>query len=96
MNYIVTAKPIHYPTSLDRSATRPVTPVGDDAASLSVARQRPSGHIYRGELLETVADKTYKPQYNLQISPENRRAINTYHKIVNQAPLVGRFLDGYI
>ncbi len=96
MNYIITAKPMHFPISLDRPVTRPVTPVADSAAGSRDARQQSSGYVYRGELLETVTDKTYRPAYNLQISPENRRAINSYQKIANEAPVVGRILDGFI
>jgi len=96
VNYIITAKPMHFPISLDRPVTRPVTPVADSTAGSRDARQPSAGSVYRGELLETVTDRTYRPAYNLQISPENRRAINSYQKIANEAPVVGRILDGFI
>ena len=97
MNYIITAKPMHFPISLDRPVTYPVAPVADSAESFRDARQQQSpDFVYRGELLETVSDKSYRPAYNLQISPENQRAINSYQKVVNQAPVVGRILDGFI
>jgi len=97
VNYIITAKPMHFPISLDRSVTRPVAPVADSAEGFRDARQQQSSDfVYRGELLETVTDKSYRPAHNLQISPENRRAIYSYQKIANEAPVVGRILDGYI
>ena len=96
MNYIITANTVHLPTSLDRPLTRPVTPVSDSAAGFRDAGQRPSNYVYRGELLDTVTDKSYRPEYNLQISPHNRRAISTYQKVANQQPAVGRILDGFI
>ncbi len=97
MNYIVTAKPMQFPISLDRPVTRPVNPIADNAAGFRDARhQQPSNYVYRGELLETASDKSYRPEYNLQISPENRRAISSYQKIASEAPVVGRILDGYI
>ena len=97
MNYIITAKPMQFPISLDRSVTRPVNPVADNGAGLRDARQQPPlGYVYRGEVLETSSDRTYKPEFNLQISPENRRAINSYQQTANEAPVVGRILDGYI
>lgn len=96
MNYIVTAKPMHFPISVDRPATRPVAPVTDTADNRDTRHRQPSGYVYRGELLETASDNSYRPGYNLQISPENRRAITSYQKIAGEAPVVGRILDGYI
>lgn len=97
MNYIITARPMHLPISLDPPVTRPVAPVADNAADYRNSRQQQSpGNVFRGELLETVTDRSYRPGYNLQISPENRRAINTYQKVVDEAPIVGRILDGFI
>jgi len=97
VNYIITAKPMNFPISLDPPVTRPVAPVADNAAGYRDSRQQQSSaYVYRGELLETVADRAYRPGYNLQISPENRRAITSYQKVLNEAPLVGRMLDGFI
>ena len=87
---------MQFPISLDRSVTPPVTPIADSTGGSRDTRQQPSGYVYRGELLETVSDKAYRPAFNLQISPENRRAINSYQEVANQAPAVGRILDGYI
>lgn len=97
MNYIVTARPMYLPISTDSAVTRPVTAVADSTASFRDASQRqPSGYVYRGELLETVSDRAYRPQYNLQISPENRRAITTYQQVASEQAVVGRILDGFI
>lgn len=97
MNYIIPAKSMHFPTSLERTATLPVNPVEDSGDGFRDARQqqRP-GYVYRGELLDTVSDRSYRPGHNLQISPENRRAIDTYQQIADESPMVGRILDGYI
>jgi hypothetical protein len=88
---------MHFPTSLERTATLPVNPVEDSGDGFRDARQqqRPS-YVYCGELLDTVSDRSYRPGHNLQISPENRRAIDTYQQIADESPMVGRILDGYI
>ena len=88
---------MHLPISLDWPLPRPVTPVADSSESFRENRQQqPSSYVYRGELLETVSDKAYRPQPNLQISPENRRAINAYQRIADEPLQLGRILDGYI
>ena len=88
---------MQFPISLDRPLTRPVNPIAENGASLADARQQQaSGYVYRGEVLETASDRSYRPEYNLQISPENRRAISSYQKIASEGPVVGRILDGYI
>jgi hypothetical protein len=88
---------MHFPTSLERTATLLVNPVEDSGDGFRDARQqqRPS-YVYCGELLDTVSDRSYRPGHNLQISPENRRAIDTYQQIADESPMVGRILDGYI
>ena len=97
MNYIVTAKPMHLPISLDQAATRPITPIADLAGANREARQPPSStFVYRGELLEAAAERAYRPAYNLQISPENRRAISSYQKIAEEPPVLGKILDGFV
>jgi hypothetical protein len=97
VNYIVTAKAMQFPISLARAPTRPVNPVADNSAELrDEGRRQASNYVYRGEVLESSSDRSYKPEYNLQISPENRRAINSYRQTANAAPVVGRILDGYI
>ena len=89
---------MHFPTSLERPAPLPVTPVEDSNSTgfRDARQQQRPGYVYRGELLDTVTDRSYRPAYNVQISPENRRAINTYQQVVNESPVVGRILDGYI
>jgi len=98
VNFIVPAKPMHLPIYPDQPVTRPVAPVGDNASEFHDAtRQQPSAYVYRGELLESVAnDKRYRPHYNLQIAPQNQYAIDTYHKVANEPPLTGQLLDGLI
>ena len=82
----------------DRPETRPVSPVADSASEFSdTSKQSPSTYVYRGELLEAVAnDRRYRPQLNLQIDPDNRRAIDTYQRVASDPPLMGRLLDGFI
>ena len=97
MNYIVTARPMYLPISADRAVTRPITAVADAASDFrDASQQQPSGYVYRGELLETANERAYRPQYNLQISPENRRAITTYQQVAAEPAIVGRILDGFI
>ena len=85
------------PVSLERQAAQPVLPIADAAANFRENRQQqPNGYVYRGELLETVSDRSYRPRENLQISPENRRAISAYHKIADEPSRPGQILDGYI
>ncbi len=85
------------PTSVERGVTRPVTAIADNPAGLRDPRQQqPSSFVYRGELLETMGEREYRPQYNLQVSPENRRAINSYQKVANEPPVLGRILAGFI
>jgi hypothetical protein len=85
------------PISLERPATRPVTPISDNAEGFRNDReQQTSRYVYRGELLQSANDRAYRPQANLQISPENRRAISAYHKIADEPPVLGKILDGYI
>ena len=97
MNYSITAKPVHLPISLDQPVTRPVTEVSGGAPGFRDAtRQQPSPYVYRGEVLETLTDKAYRPKYNLQISPENRRAINSYQMVADEQPIIGRILDGFV
>ncbi len=85
------------PISLEQSATRSIIPVSNSAEDFRDTRQQqPSTYVYHGELLETDSDRRYRPQLNLQISPENRRAISTYHKIADEPARPGRILDGYI
>ena len=98
MNYIIPSKPAQLPVYQDRPPTRPVAVVADSAAdSHDASKQSAYAYVYRGELLEAVAnDKRYRPQLNLQIDPQNRRAIDSYQRVASEPPLVGQILDGFI
>lgn len=98
MNYIVTSKPAQLPVYQDRPVTRPVAVVaGSSGEFRDASKQAPSSYVYRGELLEAVAnDKRYRPQFNQLIDPENQRAIDSYRRVVAEPPLVGQILDGFI
>jgi hypothetical protein len=75
-----------------------VAVVADSAGEFrDASKQPPYAYVYRGELLETVAnDKRYRPQLNLQVDPQNRRAIESYQRVASEPPLVGQILDGFI
>ena len=98
MNYITTAKPTQLPIYPDLPETRPVASVSDSASEFrDASKQSPSTYVYRGELLEAVGnDRRYRPQQNLQIDPDNRRAIDTYQRVASDPPLMGRLVDGFI
>lgn len=98
MNYIITAKPAQLPNYPDRPETRPVASVSDSASEFrDASKQPPSTYVYRGEVLEAVGnDRRYRPQLNLQIDPDNRRAIDTYQRVASDPPLMGRLVDGFI
>ena len=78
--------------------TQPVSSVADSASEFRDANKQPSPtYVYRGELLEAVAnDRRYRPGLNLQIDPKSRRAIDTYQQVASEPPLLGRLLDGFI
>lgn len=86
------------PIVADPPQTRPVSRVADSAGEFSDAgKKSPPTYVYRGELLEAVAnDRRYRPQLNLQIDPDNRRAIDAYQSVASDPPLTGRLLDGFI
>lgn len=98
MIYITTANPTQLPIYPDRPETRPVASISDSASEFrDASKQPPSTYVYRGELLEAVAnDRRYRPQLNLQIDPDNRRAIDTYQRVASDPPLMGRLVDGFI
>ena len=81
-----------------RPVTMPVTSVADGASEFrDASKQHPSTYVYRGEVVEALSnDKRYRPQPNLQVKPENQRAIATYQKVLNDPPLTGQLLDGFI
>jgi hypothetical protein len=98
VNYIIPSKPAQLPVYQDRPATRSVAVVADSAGEFrDASKQSPYAFIYRGELLEGVAsDKRYRPGFNQQIDPQNRRAIESYQRVAAEPPLVGQILDGFI
>jgi len=98
VNYIIPSKPAQVPIYQDRPSTRSVAVVEDNAGEFrDASKQAPYAYIYRGELLDSVAgDKRYRPQVNLQIDPQNRRAIESYQRVAAEPPLVGQILDGFI
>jgi hypothetical protein len=98
VNYIIPSKPAQLPLYQDKPATRPVAVVADSATDFrDASKQPPHAYVYRGELLEGVAnDKRYRPGFNQQIDPQNRRAIESYQRVAAEPPLMGQILDGFI
>lgn len=98
MNYIVTAKPNQLPIYPERPQTRPVASVAGSGSEFGDAsRQSPATYVYRGEVLESLShDRRYRPQPNLQISPQNRDAIESYQRTAVDPPQKGLILDGFI
>ncbi len=65
----------------------------------------PPRFVFRGEVLEEVnnQDRSYRPQLNQDIDPQNRDAISSYQQIGEQAlsaneatPSSGRIVDVFI
>ncbi len=98
MNAIITTSPTQLPIYPDRPLTRPVVSVADSKSDFAdVTRQLAPTYVYRGELLDpVVSDNRYRPQLNLQIDPQNRRAIDSYQRAVSDPPIKGLILDGFI
>jgi len=98
VNYIIPSKPAQLPLYQDRPPTRPVAVVADSATDFRDATRQPHyAYVYRGELLEGVtSDKRYRPGFNQQIDPQNRRAIDAYQRVASEPPLTGQILDGFI
>jgi hypothetical protein len=96
--YTIPAKPAQLQLYQEQPATRSVAVVADSAGEFrDASKQPPHAYVYRGELLEAVAnDKRYRPQLNQQIDPQNRRAIESYRSIAAEPPLMGQILDGFI
>ena len=95
---MITAPPANLPVVTAQSPPQRVNPVaGGEERFRDAAQQRPSAYIYRGELLDSLPpERRYQPQPNLQIDPQNRRAISTYRSVANDSPRVGQLLDGLI
>ncbi len=88
---------MYLPVSPDRPPIQPVAPIAKSAtAHRDADYPSPSSFVFRGELLETDNDRSYDPRHNLQVSPQNRRAIDAYHQVADEAPRPGRILNGYI
>jgi len=74
-----------------------VSVAGSAGEFRDASKQAPSTFVYRGELLEAVANNQhYRPQFNQQIDPEYRRAIDSYRNVAATPTLVGQILDGFI
>ena len=62
--------------------------------------QLTSDFVFHGEILEAESEqKYYRPQFNQQISPKNRSAIDNYQSTSRggrESRFVGLILDGYI
>ena len=88
---------MHLPVILDSTTTRPIDPIDRGAAASGEGRrQAPAAFVFRGELLDEAAERSYRPRPNLQISEVNRRAIETYRGVDAEPAPLGRILDGYI
>ena len=98
MNIIVPANPVQLTIYPDRSVTRPVTPVAEQSGQgQNAARRQASTYVYRGELLEAAAgDREFRPANDLQVAPQNRRAIQAYLAVSTAPAVRGRILDGFI
>jgi len=60
----------------------------------------PSDFVFRGEFLDATAnDKRYRPQFNQQIAPQNRAAIEVYktsESLLSDSDPRGRLLDRFV
>ena len=90
--------PVILPLTPERPVNMPIAPVGEGAGEFrDASKKHPSNYVYRGEIVENlVNDRRYNPQLNLQTTPQTERAIQTYQKVLNEPPLVGQLLDGFI
>lgn len=98
MNLVITTKPAQLPIYQDKPVTRPVVSVAGSAGEFrDASKQAPTTYVYRGELLEAVANhQHYRLQLNQQIDPENRRAIDLYQSVATTPTRAGQILDGFI
>ncbi len=95
--------PVTQSTRLPANSAQPlnaaVVAVDGNASQFSDAskQHRPITYVYRGELIDGLSnDKRYRPSPHLIVDPANLRAIASYQKVVNDPPLTGQLLDGYI
>ena len=92
---MITATPVNLPAIPERPATRRVDALVE--GRLGDATQERQPFVYRGELLDgTPQQRRYRPQPNLQIDPQNQRAIHAYLSVANDPPLIGQLVDGRI
>ena len=92
---MITATPVNLPVVPERSTTRRVDAVAEGRLHDATRQRQPC--VYRGELLDGMPpERRYRPQPNLQIDPQNRRAINAYLSVLDEPPLIGQLVDGKI
>ena len=90
--------PLNLPIAPGQPVTRPVASVADTSSEFRDAtKQRPSTYVYRGELLEAVAnERLYRLKYNLPVNLQQQHAVNAYHQVAHDQQSAGRILDGFI
>ena len=92
---MITATPVNLPVIPERSSARRVDAVVEGRLSDATRQQQP--FVYRGELLDGIPpQRRYRPQPNLQVAPQNQRAINAYLSVASEPPLIGQLVDGKI
>ena len=98
MSNVITAKPVHLPVYQDRPVPRPVEAIaGGDGELRDTSQQTSSTYVYRGELLEAVANHPhYRPRSNQQVDPQYRHAIDSYQRVASTPTRLGQILDGTI
>ena len=98
MNYVITAKPAQLPVYQDPPVTRHVASVVGSAGEFrDASKQTPPTYVYRGELLEAVANNQhYRLRFNQQIDEDNRCAIDSYQRVAPTPTRVGQILNGFI
>ena len=93
----IAPSPLSLPIYPDQPTTRPVAPVVASSSEFGDASQKSPTYVYRGELLEAVADdRRYRPIYNLPLNPLQQRAVNAYNNVAHEQQTMGRILDGFI
>ena len=95
---MITTPPFNLPAVIARPPSPRVNPVAaGDGRFGDAAQQRPAGYVYRGELLDGLPPQSrFRPQPNLQIHPQNQRAINAYRSVAEDPLPLGQLLDGLI
>ena len=95
---MITTPPFNLPAVTARTPPQRVNPVFDGEGRFrDAAQQRPASYVYRGELLDGLPpERRYRPQPNLQIHPQNLRAIKAYRSVADDPIPAGQLLDGMI